>query len=39
MKPLNSRAVSESPESYAGDLTFWDDVYYAILGTENELAS
>jgi hypothetical protein len=94
MKPLNSRAVSESLESYAGDLyaestffsaleffsllgeeearysramwraiirgrrradaerlveaarleiwehiTFWDDVYYAILGMETELAS
>ena len=78
MKPLNSRAVSESLESYAGDLYaesaffsalsagearpghvrdvfgqyyLWrnrfhrwfgicvDDVYYAILGMETELAS
>jgi hypothetical protein len=49
--PTNSRVVSESLESYAAGLveaarleiwehiTFWDDVYYAILGMENELAS
>jgi hypothetical protein len=82
MPPLNSRAVPENLESYAGQLlaesaffsalaaprvlgeaivrdrtadtgrlieaarlvfwehvTFWDDIDYATLGTENELAS